>query len=213
MTEMNFAILKENVLRRMKEKGLKQSELAEAIGMTQPNLNKCLQIDNDSRSFTLEQVWKLADFFETSIDELLGRETEKTSISKLEICQFLAMLISQNQISYFDYEKEETITYTADARNEDWKNEKTRTIKYNAFYFPNCYSIPDYIDPDDPRYEEVRSDLMYIGNEYSDNIAINNFLDRFIGTYEKFAGGHISEEEYKLLENAYYDILKKKKFQ
>lgn len=208
MSDVNFSELKMNVISRMKEQGLKQKELAEAIGMTQPNLNKCLKIDDDSRSFTLEQVWKLADYFGTSVDDLLGRKAEKTSLSELDICQFLATLISNKQIIHFDHEVDETIVYPADYRNEDWYNDRKVKVKYNAFYFPICYFIPDYIDPDDPSYDEVRSDLMYDGNENQHNMAINKFLDRFIGTYEKLDGGNISEEEYKILENAYYEILK-----
>ena len=210
MPDMNFNKLKENVLSRMKDKGLKQKELAKSIGMSQPNLNKCLQTGDDSRSFTLEQVCKLADFFETSVDELLGRTTERTSLSDLEICQFLSTLISHNQITHFDHKVSETIVYPANPDNIDWYNERKTEVKYNAFYFPNCFHIPSYIDDDDPSYDEVRSDLMYGGNENQHNMAINNFLDRFIGTYEKYDGGQISEEEYKILEDAYYEILKKK---
>jgi len=210
MTNMNFDLLKDNVLRLMKEKGLKQKQLADSIGMTQPNLNKCLQKGDESRSFTLEQVCKLADYFETSVDDLLGRKVERASLSELEICQFLSTLISHNQIAHFEYKVKERHTLPANLYNE-YEGDEIVEVTYNAFYFPNYFHIPSYIEADDPNYEEVRDDILYNGNESEHNMAINNFLERFIRTYEKFDGGKISQEEYKILEDAYYQILKQRK--
>lgn len=208
MTKLNFDRLKENVNRLMKERGLTQSVLAKELGMTQPNLNKCLSQKNDSRCFTLEQVCNLADYFEVTVDELLDRPKNKTQFSNSDICHVLATLISSNQVVHFNHKVEETFVYASDPSERFCSNEKTKDVTYDAFYFPDCYFIPDYIDYDDPRYDEVRSDLMYLGNENANNIAINNFLRRFIEAYEKYDGGNISEEEFTILRDAYYQILK-----
>lgn len=211
MSDMNFEQLKENVTKLMKEKGLTQKVLAEHIGMTQPNLNKCLipSTSKASRNFTLEQVCLLADYFGTSVDELLGRQTSIRTHTPLEIGQFLASLIENNQIKHIDYKHDETHVFPAGDPEGDWYHDETVTVNYNAFYFPNYFHVPEYIKDDDPDYEEVRSDIMYGGNDSPNNMAINNFLDRFIGTFEKYAAKDISPEEYKILEDAYYQILKK----
>ena len=211
MSDMNFEQLKENVTKLMKEKGLTQKALAEQLGMSQPNLNKCLipSTSKGSRNFTLEQVCKLSDFFSMSVDDLLGRSTQRSSFSELEICQFLSTLISHNQITHFDYPVPETHCFPVTDPEGDWYHDEKIEVKYNAFYFPNYVHIPSYIDDDDPRYDEVRDDIMYGGNEHTHNMAINNFLDRFIETYEKYDGGKLSEEDYKILEDAYYKVLKK----
>lgn len=211
MSDTNFEQLKENVTKLMKEKGLTQKVLAEQIGMTQPNLNKCLipSTSKASRNFTLEQVCNLADFFGTTVDELLGRETTNKKLTPVEIGHFLASLISTNTLKHFDYIVDETHAFPVGDREGDWYHDETIKVKYNALYFPNYFHVPEYIKEYDPSYDEVISDIMYGGNDDPNNMAINNFLDRFIGTFEKYDAKDISQEEYKILEDAYYQILKK----
>jgi len=204
---MDFDKLKENVKQLMKEKGLSQAKLAEEIGMSQPNFNKCLSLKNDSRSFTLEQVCNLADYFEVTVDELLDRPRSIKDPSVIDTCQFMAALISSNQIIRFEHTVLETIIPEPDPYAEDWHKESEKEVTYDAFYFPNYMRIPDYIDEDDPRYEEVRCDIMYGGNDMPQNITINNFLHRFIDTYIRFDSGIIKEEEFSLLEDAFFQIL------
>lgn len=209
MTNVDFGKLKENVDQFMKEKDLTQEELAKAIGMTQPNLNKCLSPSCNKRNFTLAQVCALADYFGTTVDELLGRRSSRKKLAALEIGQFLSTLIASNTVKHFDYDVEETYVFPVTDPAGDWYHDEKVKVKYKAFYFPNYFHVPEYIKDDDDTYDEVRSDIMYGGNDDPSNMAINNFLDRFIGTYEKFDAKDISPEEYRILEDAYYQILKK----
>ena len=62
---------KNAVLGRIDKAGLTQTQVAEIIGTSQVNINKI--INTSTRFFSLGQLVKLADYFNTSLDELLER--------------------------------------------------------------------------------------------------------------------------------------------
>ena len=53
------------------QKGLKQQELAQKLSITQ---RKVSYWENGKVEPDLDMLWEIADFFEISIDELIGRE-------------------------------------------------------------------------------------------------------------------------------------------
>ncbi|MCI6244549.1 MAG: helix-turn-helix domain-containing protein [Eubacterium sp.] len=53
---------------------LKQSQIAQMLNIRQ---NTYSQYENQKRDIPLEALWKLADFYGTSIDYLVGRSDEK----------------------------------------------------------------------------------------------------------------------------------------
>lgn len=71
MQELNIYILKLNIEQLRKASGVSQPDLAKAIGMSQPNLSKALN-PKYKQTFTLAQIYKLAQFFNTSVDALIG---------------------------------------------------------------------------------------------------------------------------------------------
>ena len=58
-----------NLKRLRKESGISQQKLADAIGMSQQSINQYENHDTEPDILTL---CKLADFFETSVDYLIG---------------------------------------------------------------------------------------------------------------------------------------------
>lgn len=59
------------IVRSLREsEKLKQSELAEKLDVTQ---RKVSYWENDKVEPSLAELWKLADYFNISIDELIGR--------------------------------------------------------------------------------------------------------------------------------------------
>ena len=67
--EVNFSKNKIKELRQ--EKGLSQRELAKATGIKQANISRweaCLVVPN------VEDVWILANFFDCSIDYIVGKD-------------------------------------------------------------------------------------------------------------------------------------------
>lgn len=56
---------------------VKQKELAEYLNIKQ---NTYSQYENGKREIPLETLWKLADFYNTSIDYIIGRTDNSTKI-------------------------------------------------------------------------------------------------------------------------------------
>ena len=63
--------ISENLKMLMKEQDLKQQALAEEIGISQSAISSWL---SGKKEPSIESLWKLADFFDVSIDELVGRK-------------------------------------------------------------------------------------------------------------------------------------------
>lgn len=55
----------------LKSEGLNQSKLANGIGVNQSTVCNWL---NGKKEPSIESLWKLADFFDVSIDYLIGRK-------------------------------------------------------------------------------------------------------------------------------------------
>ncbi len=205
MSNINFDILKENIRSLIKDKGMTQQQLGDAIGMSQSNVNKCLKQGDGSRSFTLEQVCALADLFEMSVDDLLGRRPSKDTHSVEDICRFLVALITNYKVVHFEHPIEEKVYPPTDPYN-DFELNETKTIRYDAFYFPSYITPPEYFD--EYRLDDIRSDVLANGNSVPENMTINNFLHKFIDTFEKYDSGVYEEDDYKILLDAYYRILR-----
>ena len=67
---MGYSFDKNKIADLRKEKGLSQRQLAKEIGTSQANLSRWEQGLNEP---SIIECWKLADFFEVSIDVLCGR--------------------------------------------------------------------------------------------------------------------------------------------
>ena len=57
-----------------KESGISQQKLADSIGMSQQSIN---QYENHSVEPDIETLSRMADFFNTSIDYIVGRSTSR----------------------------------------------------------------------------------------------------------------------------------------
>ena len=55
----------------LKSEGLNQSKLANGIGVNQSTVCNWL---NGKKEPSIERLWKLADFFDVSVDYLIGRK-------------------------------------------------------------------------------------------------------------------------------------------
>ena len=84
-----------NIKRLRKDRNIKQSEIADLIGMHRSNYSK---IENGQREISLAAVDKIADFFNVSIDELIhmGQDIpkeiileDKTTVEQVKLIQEL----------------------------------------------------------------------------------------------------------------------------
>ena len=68
-------------LRLLREKhGVSQQKLAEAIGLTQQSINK---YENHNIEPDIETLIRIADYFETSVDYLIGHTSIRRKIEKV----------------------------------------------------------------------------------------------------------------------------------
>ncbi len=204
MPNTNFDVLKGNISSLMKENNMTQQQLGDVIGMSQSNVNKCLKLGDNSRSFTLEQVCIIADHFDRSVDELVGRTRETRSMSPEAICDFFMNLISHYTVVHFDHKIEEEVWTPTDGY--DTQIEK-KTVTYDAFYFPNYITPPAYLD--EYRLDDLEAEARAAGNDIPSNIKINNFLQKYIEVFEKHDSGAYDEETYNILVEAYRKVLSK----
>jgi HTH-type transcriptional regulator, competence development regulator len=96
-------MLGETIAKLRKEKGLSQYELADRLGFSRGKLSN---YEQGSRQPDYDTLKKIADYFEVSIDFLLGRE-EKANTKKdtLEEVNKLVKEYGIEQFGFFDIEK------------------------------------------------------------------------------------------------------------
>lgn len=186
MPNLNTKLLKQNIRNLLDEKHISQKQLAAEIGMSQPNMNKRLSLSNDSHYFTLEQVWAIADFFNVSVDYLLGRKVESAAGTPEDICRFIVALYESGQIEF------EKIVKPAVSRHHivrkqgvypDFYDDEV-TPGYYAVYFPLYHPKEDYILDNLDNFE--------FGEEYSNLRPENQNINRFLAQYIKLESAHNS---------------------
>ncbi|MDU3490278.1 MAG: hypothetical protein E7F64_04310 [Clostridiales bacterium] len=57
--------------------------------------------------------------------------------------------------------------------------------------------------------DDIATEACINRNAIPENISINNFLQRFIDAFEKHDSGVYDEEDYNILIDAYFKLLKK----
>lgn len=205
MQNIDFSILKTNVRTLMEKNRTTQDELADAIGISQSNLSKRLKLDDDSNRFTLEQACRIALFYDVPLDDLIGLKRKDRKQSSEEICRFFKELICHYKVVHFSHEVEEEI-WTPINNGYDCDISK-KPVTYDAFYFPNYITPPEYLD--EFRMDDLEAEARANGNGLPENVAINNFLQRYIDTFEKYDSNVYDEEAYNILVEAYFKLLKK----
>jgi HTH-type transcriptional regulator, competence development regulator len=95
-------MLGENIAKLRKEKGLSQYELADRLGFSRGKLSN---YEQGSRQPDYDTLKKIADYFEVTIDHLLGREEVKTKEDSLEEVNKLVKEYGIEQFGFFDIEK------------------------------------------------------------------------------------------------------------
>lgn len=206
MSDWNFDILKENIRRHMKERGMKQKDLADALYTSQANIAKHLKKGDDAQTFTLKQVCQLAELFGTSIDELLGRKENDNNYTPEKICNFLRIMVEKGKIQCIKHIIEEEDTWDVDEYEPPIICHNKRKTAYWAFYFPDYIPIPPCGDPYE--YHAYEEEYNAAGNRCSENIQINNFINDFIEEFNEYSSGKHRQKLYKKIVNALYDELK-----
>lgn len=194
MQNLNIDILTQRINDLRNKKNITQETLAKEIGMSQPNFNRAINQKNGQR-FTLEQVFKIAQYFEVSVDYLLGNNKPSDKKTEKDICAFFTNLLEQRKLVKVPFSREEEIDtpYTSPTGNPDCSFEKKK-ISYDAFIFPKHFD-PGPLDRfDEERIDDLRSDILYYGNSDESNKRINSFFAKYFQIYEMFLHAQMSEE-------------------
>ena len=108
MSELNFQLLEENIRMLLVKNNITQQKLAEIAGMTQANVSKALN-RNEKKRFTLDQVYRIAQYFEVSIDSLVGNPAENSAgTSPRDAFRFITKFLSAGKLRTAELTVKET---------------------------------------------------------------------------------------------------------
>lgn len=194
MCKMNYNIIITNINSLMKEGNITQTQLASEIGMSQPNFSRAI-CPATKQHFTLEQIYKIAQRFNVSLDFLFGIDNNPSASSEKDICKLITSLIENRKLIHVDFKREEEILTPIHSPNGIPDCEKTSSIiNYNAFLFPN-YFDPGPLDRyTEYQIDDYQSDMYYNGNQDESNMRINSFFEKYFKLYELYTHNQISEE-------------------
>lgn len=208
MSEFNNDILKENVRSLLKENNMTQDSLGKEIGMSQPNICKALSA-KEKKCFTVEQIFSIAEYFHVSVDWLVGHRTDLNKPNQRAIAEFLSqlllagtaksMVINVNELVYKPF-------WSSDGYPDCTKVKQSNS--YKAIYFSNYYD-PSQIAKDEDEYLELESEACQGGND-TRNVALNNFLVKFLQILDIYKAGNLSEEAFQIVLKEYLGQLSDK---
>lgn len=206
MSELNFELLQQNIRELISNKGITQLQLAEIAGMTQANVSKALN-KNEKKQFTLDQMYRIAQHFGVSIDELVGNKAAAESLtSPRNVLSLLTALICEVKMKTTTVSLEEEIynVYCNNHGYPDCSIDK-KTVSYPAFYFPDYHEVWDFTT-DEHEAEEIHSEFQSGGNETKFK-QLNELLKEFLPVIELYRKKSIPEEAFKMVLKGYLDKL------
>ena len=199
MSVFDRDILIQNIEMHRKKENITKTQLASILGMSQPNVSKALN-PNEKKCFTLEQVINIADYFNVTIDSLVGSPKTDTIVSAnnpRDIAAFLAQCIENEKATVAEYSVEETVFVEDYDPRELFCNYKktTQEVRYPILYFSDYWS-PSLISETDEEYAELQQEAFQCGNQ-TGNVPINNFLRHFLQIHTLYKKGELAEETYR----------------
>ena len=205
--KLNIYILKQNINKLMKENGTKQKDLADLLMLTQSDISKRLS-DNTTACFTLEQTYKIAHYYNVTVDYLIDgnqKETKKMSLSPVDICKYLVALSENHVIELTEKVVGEVVyNYCTNHEGYDYYTHSKTESNYIMAYFPN-FEYPKNAIGDEKDDFEARA--FVDGNLNENNTKINRFLNLYVDALEKYKRGDYTEELYEsLIKGLLHDV-------
>ena len=206
---MNFELLQENVRGLLEKNGLTQNALADIAGMSQSNVSKALS-SKESKQFTLDQVYRIAQHFGVSIDELVGnRAPSNAATSPRAIFEAIIKFLSTANMRATKVTVEEWAyeTYYNEQGYPDCRPEK-KNVEYPAFYLPDYFSLDDFSSCE-PEREETHYEFLAGGN-HTRLQQVNSILKDLIPIVKLYRNKVIAEEPFQMIIKGYLDQLPEK---
>lgn len=194
MQKLNTKIILEKIQSLMERDGYNQSQLADKLGMTQPNFNRAFNNKN-GQFFTLEQMYKISQVFNVSIDYLIGVEKPTPTSTEKEICLLFTSLLKQRKLVKMEISRKEDI-YTPFSMYDHYPelHREQHTIAYPAFVFPNFFDVGPLDRYTEEQIDNLQSDLYYNGNQDESNMRINHFFERYLKIYDMYLHNQMDED-------------------
>lgn len=214
MSKFSRSILIENIKKLLTDNKITQEQLGNTIGMSQPNISKALNSE-EKKCFTLEQVIEIANYFNVSIDSLVGNtsielpsEFPIESTSNKNICSFFISLIKKEILKDIDIEPIQTHFEKDEQGNPHDPTfvSKVDPIKYKAFYFSKFDQFDDWTTDD---YDNCLEEFFSASNLIEKNDEINNFFSYFFTLYNLYKKKELPEEIFDQAISARLDKLEK----
>ena len=193
MRNLDIDMVKKRIYSLMQENRVTQETLSAELGMTQPNFSRALSLKN-SQCFTLEQVYKLAQYFDVSVDYLLENSKPADKKSEREICELFTALLEARKIVKIEHTREEEVYAPEFLNNYPDCVISKKQVTYNAFLFPS-YLDPGPLDRfDEEQIDNLHTDVLMDGNADDSNIRINTFFARYFQIYDLFLHNQMNQE-------------------
>lgn len=209
MQELNFELLQENIRKIIIKKSLTQSTLAEIAGMTQSNVSKALNA-KETKEFTLEQVYRIAQYFGVSIDDLVGNKAADNAPTSPRGClEFITRLLCSGVMRSTVVTVEECVyeKYYNSQGFPDCNPEK-RSIEYPAFYFADYHRISDFAKNESDA-EDVHFEFLSGGNDTKFQ-QINEIFRKIIPMINLYRETEIPDEAFQMILDGYLEQLPEK---
>lgn len=209
MSELNFELLQENIRALLKKHDLTQNALAEIAGMTQANVSKALN-PNESKQFTLDQLFRISQHFGVSIDELTGNTVpSEITTGPRAVLTFVVKMLCEAKLRIVDIKEEEYIyePYLNEHCGMDCRR-ITKDIEYPGFYLPSYNRIRDFAF-DEHEYDELDMEYCWSGNE-TKFLQVNEILKNLIPMIKLYREKQIPEEAFQMILNGYLEQLPEK---
>lgn len=206
MSELNFELLQQNIRELIKKNDITQQELANIAGMTQANVSKALN-PGEKKQFTLDQIFRIAQHFGVSIDELTGNKAAKiATTSPGSVLSFITSLMCEKKMKSTTITVEECVYVPHNEHGYTDYEPENRNIEYPAFYFPDYYDRSDLAADANEEFE-LHYEFSSIGNDTNFK-PLNEVLKQFIPLIKLYNRSEIPEEAFKMILDGYISRLK-----
>ena len=183
----NRDILIQNIKELMKKNNISQSILADAVSETvslaQARVSNCLN-DKKSDNFTVEQIVAIADYFNVSVDSLIGIKSRQKSFSEItlkDVCKIINIIANMKGIKFIDIQNNEYIDSSINSILYHKNNYKAIYFSNQLYEFPLTYNIC--------------------------NVHINEFIGKMTNLLNLKLNGELSQEDYDYLVSKHIEKL------
>ncbi len=140
--EKYLIILKKNIVNLMKDHKpeVTQEELGKITGLSQPNISKRLS-EKDKSCFSLIQLIAIADYFEVSLDSLIGRNLDNIKQKNATMQDIISALFELEKVDFKINIRQETIIDCNPYSGEPFNREiVSHDISFSLNYLDNFLS-------------------------------------------------------------------------